>query len=435
MCGGGQMGVWSGGWSGPAPHVHSCEERAVFLVRGTKSRIWRGKKAWKLFWPKKKAGGSICSSSRLQAQSATCHGSMAAKRRRADQTQASAAQIAPAEAALPPQEDLQQAKRRKVALADTQRQMKRPVEPKKLEKRQEKLEEDNITVEKKEKAEDVAASGEKTPEGCEFKSPQSKKRARVASTSPPTPPPVLATPPRPAKLRRTASAASQNDDEEDKPRVPVRVPSLGREEEEDVPKENLEALHTPCRNSYKAQVPRLEILDPRDSDEVKRQQLLRSLQVTPPPSARMLDKKNPPPPPPRPKRRRFVRPGNPVPSVGVIYTRSYPRLALSPLVDSPPTSPTSPPRVFRSLADDFAMAVHDTPQQPRRVRPEPQIGRGSRRSRSGNSSSRRSIDTPTSTMVLRSRQLNHNTQPSLSKPENAREREQRESHQRERRGV
>lgn len=306
-------------------------------------------------------------------------------------------------------------KRRRVAVADTRRKST------------------DLEVKLASRAAIEADGAKEDPQRKRADTPVRVKRARAAS--PPPPASRVVSPP--VKLRRTSSAsigtgARSEDEHEEKPRVPVRVPSF---DNDDIPKENREEDLLPaCRNL--ADELRLEDERTRqqDSEEVKRQMLLRSLQVTPPPSARMLDKKNPPPPPPRPKRRRFVRPNaNAIPTVGVTYARSYPRLALSPLVDSPPTSPTSPQRVFRSLADDF-MAVQDTPQQTHRVRPAPRMARGSRRStRSGGG--RRSIDTPTSTMVLRSRQLNHNTQPSMSKPENAREREQREFHERERRNT
>lgn len=293
-----------------------------------------------------------------------------------------------------------------------------------------------------------AATGEAGATAADKGSPRTKRDTprrvkRARATSPPPPASRVVSPP--VKLRRASSAAGVDarvhgeDEQEEKPRVAavrvaaVRVPSF---DGDDIPKENREEDLSPpaCRNL----ADELRLQDARtprkDSEDAKRHALLRSMQVTPPPSARMLDKKNPPPPPPRPKLRRYIRRANAIAAAtGVTYARTYPRLALSPLVDSPPTSPTSPQRVFRSLADDF-MAVQDTPQQIPRVRPEPQMARGSRRS-SRSASGRRSIDTPTSTMVLRSRQLNHNTQPSMSKPENAREREQREFHERERRNT
>lgn len=147
---------------------------------------------------------------------------------------------------------------------------------------------------------------------------------------------------------------------------------------------------------------------------------LRAVQVTPPPSTRMLDRKNPPPPPKRPKRRH---------DGGIVYARTYPRLALSPLVDdSPPTSP----RVFRSLENEFAFAMQDTPEIRPRVRPAPRMARGSRRStRAGASRAHRSLATPTSTMVLRSRQLNPSLSADGGKPENQREREQRDAQRRQ----
>ncbi|OWZ18652.1 hypothetical protein PHMEG_0007218 [Phytophthora megakarya] len=61
-----------------------------------------------------------------------------------------------------------------------------------------------------------------------------------------------------------------------------------------------------------------------------------SVQVTPPPSTRMLDRKNPPPPPKRPKRQRN-------------YGSS---------VDA--QTPPSSRRVYRSLGNEFALAVQAT---------------------------------------------------------------------------
>lgn len=279
-------------------------------------------------------------------------------------------------------------------------------------------------------------AGKTTPEGVRT-SEEAAKRAWTPTAARKRPAPAdISTSPRsvspPVKLRRTTGgvdSAERDQQDEAAPRVPLlRLPSL---EKEDVPKENREEEELPAAGSS-------EDADGGDDDAARRQALLRASQVTPPPSARMLDKKNPPPPPQRPRRRRFLRRNaNPVTGVGVTYARSFPRLALSPL-DSPPSSPVSHARVFRSLADDFALAVQETPQQPRRVRPAPRMARGSRRStRAGDAggSRRRSIDTPTSTMVLRSRQLNQNAQPSVAKPENDREREQREFHERERRNT
>ncbi|EEY55729.1 uncharacterized protein PITG_09700 [Phytophthora infestans T30-4] len=156
-----------------------------------------------------------------------------------------------------------------------------------------------------------------------------------------------------------------------------------------------------------------------DVERVRQRTSLRTVQVTPPPSARMMDRKNPPPPPKRP-RRNYRR--------GIVYARAYPRLALSPLVDN---SPPSSPRVFRSLENEFAFAMQDTPEIRPRVRPAPRMARGSRRStRAGSSRARRSLDTPTSTMVLRSRLLNPSLSADGGKPENQREREQRDAQRR-----
>ncbi|OWZ06056.1 hypothetical protein PHMEG_00021744 [Phytophthora megakarya] len=130
--------------------------------------------------------------------------------------------------------------------------------------------------------------------------------------------------------------------------------------------------------------------------------------------------RNPPPPPKRPKRRRNYG--------GIVYARTYPRLALTPLIDD---SPPSSPRVFRSLENEFAFAMQDTPEIRPRVRPAPRMARGTRRStRAGLSRARRSLDTPTSTMVLRSRQLNPSLSADGGKPENQREREQRDAQRR-----
>lgn len=156
-----------------------------------------------------------------------------------------------------------------------------------------------------------------------------------------------------------------------------------------------------------------------DVERVQARTSLRTVQVTPPPSARMLDRKNPPPPPKRPKRRH---------NYGIIYARAYPRLALSPLIDN---SPPSSPRVFRSLENEFAFAMQDTPEIRPRVRPAPRMARGTRRSTRAGIGARRSLDTPTSTMVLRSRQLNPSLSADGGKPENQREREQRDAQRRQ----
>lgn len=157
-----------------------------------------------------------------------------------------------------------------------------------------------------------------------------------------------------------------------------------------------------------------------DVERVPQGMPLRTVQVTPPPSTRMLDRKNPPPPPKRPKRRR---------NYGIVFARAYPRLALSPLVDH---SPPSSPRVFRSLENEFAVAMQETPEIRPRVRPAPRMARGTRRStRAISSGARRSLETPTSTMVLRSRQLNPSLSASTGKPENQREREQRDAQRRQ----
>ncbi|CEG37737.1 uncharacterized protein PHALS_05792 [Plasmopara halstedii] len=154
-------------------------------------------------------------------------------------------------------------------------------------------------------------------------------------------------------------------------------------------------------------------------ERIRQTTSLRTVQVTPPPSARMLDRKNPPPPPKRPKRRH---------NYGIMYARAYPRLALSPLVDN---SPPSSPRVFRSLENEFAFAMQDTPEIRPRVRPAPRMARGTRRSTRAGIGARRSLDTPTSTMVLRSRQLNPSLSADGGKPENQREREQRNAQRRQ----
>lgn len=144
----------------------------------------------------------------------------------------------------------------------------------------------------------------------------------------------------------------------------------------------------------------------------------RRSQITPPPSERMLDYKNPPLPPRKAKkRRRLDRPVNPV--TGRMTFTALPRLSLSsetssttdysqsspPRLDTPPGSPDRMASVFRSLADEFA-AVQDTPPL-RTLRAPPRITRAARQCTPPISSRTRSaIQTPTTTMVLRSRQLN-----------------------------
>lgn len=171
-------------------------------------------------------------------------------------------------------------------------------------------------------------------------------------------------------------------------------------------------------------------LDEHDQALAFQESDFRMSQVTPPPSARMLDHKNPPQPPRKAKKRRRVleRPINPVTgrmrfSALPLPRLSLPRLSLSPgssissgfsqfsqssppRLDTPPGSPVRMASVFRSLADEFA-AVQDTPPV-RGLRMPPRIARAaSRRCTPPISSRTRSaIQTPTMTMVLRSRQLN-----------------------------
>ncbi|GAB9473751.1 hypothetical protein Gpo141_00010898 [Globisporangium polare] len=146
----------------------------------------------------------------------------------------------------------------------------------------------------------------------------------------------------------------------------------------------------------------------------------RMSQITPPPSERMLDHKNPPLPPRKmKKRRRIERPVNPITGRLTFTALPLPRLSLGsetstssgfsmpspPMLDTPPGSPVRMSSVFRSLADEFA-AVQDTPPL-RTLRPPPRITRAARQCTPPISSRTRSaIQTPTTTMVLRSRQLN-----------------------------
>lgn len=163
----------------------------------------------------------------------------------------------------------------------------------------------------------------------------------------------------------------------------------------------------------------------RDVDDVEQGMLFheseyRMSQITPPPSERMLDHKNPPLPPRKmKKRRRIERPVNPITGRITFSALPLPRLSLSsvsssssgfsmpspPMLDTPPGSPVRMSSVFRSLADEFA-AVQDTPPL-RTLRPPPRITRAARQCTPPISSRTRSaIQTPTTTMVLRSRQLN-----------------------------
>ncbi|RLN91703.1 hypothetical protein BBJ28_00024745 [Nothophytophthora sp. Chile5] len=283
-----------------------------------------------------------------------------------------------------------------------------------------------VSGKRRRRSEELLGDGEQE----EAESKQKKKRRVSGDGSSTSPPPDLPTSPpanlseRRARPSTVSSGSSVSEEkaieEEEKPQFPpppIEIPRRQDEEDDEVPKENrADELREVCAN--------LEETGRTDTDEqVRQHKLLRSVQVTPPPSARMLDRKNPPPPPPRPKTRyrRNYR--------GVVYARSYPRLALSPLVDSSP--PTSP-RMFRSLENEFAFAMQETPEIRPQVRPAPRMARGARRStRAGASRARRSLDTPTSTMVLRSRQLNPSHSSDGVKPENQREREQREAHRRQ----
>ncbi|RLN15304.1 hypothetical protein BBO99_00004376 [Phytophthora kernoviae] len=77
-----------------------------------------------------------------------------------------------------------------------------------------------------------------------------------------------------------------------------------------------------------------------------------------------------------------------------ISLRTYPRLALTPLVDSPPSSP----RVFRSLENEFAFAMQDTPE----IRPRTLLFNMERLGRAANQafSSQFAIDTGTMKVLL-----------------------------------
>ncbi|ETL91467.1 hypothetical protein L917_09976 [Phytophthora nicotianae] len=264
------------------------------------------------------------------------------------------------------------------------------------------------------------------------------KRRRVGEDGSTTsPPPVLpASPPANLSDRHSQTSAEQENRPEEKARFPpspIVIPQL----EDDISNRENVATYTnledfvvssqgsdadlvaACANLDNDVVSCSQDSQNSDIERVRQRTSLRTVQVTPPPSARMLDRKNPPPPPKRP-RRNYHR--------GIVYARAYPRLALSPLVDN---SPPSSPRVFRSLENEFAFAMQDTPEIRPRVRPAPRMARGTRRStRAGSARARRSLDTPTSTMVLRSRQLNPSLSANGGKPENQREREQRDAQRR-----
>eukprot|EP00644_Phytophthora_capsici_P012985 jgi/Phyca11/525813/estExt2_fgenesh1_pm.C_PHYCAscaffold_50119 len=275
---------------------------------------------------------------------------------------------------------------------------------------------------------------------------QETKRRRVEETSPPL---VLpASPPANVTIKHSQTSTTVIDGEEKArfPPSPIVIPTRNGEdenkenvvpsgEEEDVEENvatytNLEEFIVSSQGSDADLVAACANLendvscsqDSQNSDveRIRQRTSLRTVQVTPPPSARMLDRKNPPPPPKRPKRRHNYR--------GIVYARTYPRLALPPVVDD---SPPNSPRVFRSLENEFAFAMQDTPEIRPRVRPAPRMARGTRRStRAGSARARRSLDTPTSTMVLRSRQLNPSLSADGGKPENQREREQRDAQRR-----
>ncbi|TYZ64788.1 hypothetical protein PybrP1_011826 [[Pythium] brassicae (nom. inval.)] len=166
-------------------------------------------------------------------------------------------------------------------------------------------------------------------------------------------------------------------------------------------------------------------LDEQDQALAFQESEFRTSQITPPPSSRMLDYKNPPQPPRKAKKRRRVleRPINPVTGRLRFSALPLPRLSLSsessmssgfsqysqsspPRLDTPPGSPVRMASVFRSLADEFA-AVQDTPPV-RGLRAPPRIARAAMRRCTPpiSSRTRSAIQTPTMTMVLRSRQLN-----------------------------
>ncbi|KAI9917895.1 hypothetical protein PsorP6_012596 [Peronosclerospora sorghi] len=293
--------------------------------------------------------------------------------------------------------------------------------------------------------EEKTASATEGKKDTEEEKPTSKKRRVDETRSSSSPPPSLPATPL-AKLSEKhastaltqAQSAQEEDEDEKKARVPLSpivIPPLALDHDDAaIPTEtrrdgatytNLEEYTISSQGSdadLVAACANLQQENVRCSHdaahrEVQQRLSLRSIQVTPPPSERMLDRKNPPPPPKRPKPRPYRR---------IVYARTYPRLPLSPLSDN--TSPPSSPRVFRSLETEFAVVMQDTPEIRPRVRPAPRMARGTRRStRAGNARAQRSLDTPTSTMVLRSRQLNPNATEGDSggKPENEREREQR----------
>lgn len=158
-------------------------------------------------------------------------------------------------------------------------------------------------------------------------------------------------------------------------------------------------------------------LDEADEEVLFEESEYRMSQITPPPSERMLDHKNPPLPPRKAKKRRRInRPLNPITGRMTFSALPLPRLSseTSSVVSSPPRFEETPPgsprspiglSVFRSLADEFA-AVQETPPL-RTLRPPPRITRAARQCTPPISSrTRGAIQTPTTTMVLRSRQLN-----------------------------
>ncbi|POM64858.1 hypothetical protein PHPALM_19579 [Phytophthora palmivora] len=192
------------------------------------------------------------------------------------------------------------------------------------------------------------------------------KRRRVVDSGTSPPPVVSASPVANLNERYAQTEQKRTEEKARFPPSPIVIPSR----EEDNSKENRENVATfsnleefivSSQGSDADLVAACANLDDivncsQDShnsevERVRQRTSLRTVQVTPPPSARMLDRKNPPPPPKRPKRRRNYG--------GIVYARTYPRLALTPLVDD---SPPSSPRVFRSLENEFAFAMQDTPE-------------------------------------------------------------------------
>uniref|UniRef100_K3X3I3 Uncharacterized protein n=1 Tax=Globisporangium ultimum (strain ATCC 200006 / CBS 805.95 / DAOM BR144) TaxID=431595 RepID=K3X3I3_GLOUD len=273
---------------------------------------------------------------------------------------------------------------------------------------------------------DKKATAEEKPPALEaseemVSSSSSKKAATVATAAPSPSPRVLRSklkvviPPVPPFLHEV----DLRNERERKARLHLQSEEeKGTTGEEDKEDEDAD-YHTPEKQQTQKRKSR-SALDDADDELVFQESEYRMSQITPPPSERMLDHKNPPQPPRKAKkRRRISRPLNPVTGRMTFTALSLPRLssetsssvvsASSPprFLDTPPGSPRSPIglSVFRSLADEFA-AVQDTPPL-RTLRAPPRITRAARQCTPPISSrTRGAIQTPTSTMVLRSRQLN-----------------------------